>query len=120
MPPLTTPELEVIQRLLVDPLRQAVRAEMQAGHERLSSAVEKLAEQLAQHIASSIQSELAHNARLARVEKRLSTLEQFRGRMLAGYAVLVLICSVAWSLLRDWIVSALTTTTTTSDAGRRR
>jgi hypothetical protein len=106
MAPLTTPELEVIQRLLVDPLRDAVRTEMQAGHERLAQAIEKVAEQLAQHVAAEMQNELARDARIARLEKRVTMLEQFRGRMLAGYTLLVLICSVVWSIVRDWIVNA--------------
>jgi hypothetical protein len=106
LPPLTTPELETIQRLLVDPLRDAVRTELQAGHERLTLAIEKVAEQLAQHIAVEAQNALAQDVRLTRLEKRVTLLEQFRGRMLAGYAVLVLICSAAWSIVRDWIVNA--------------
>jgi len=102
---LTTVQLETIQRLLVDPLRETVRTELQAGHERLTLAIERVADQLAQHVAASMQNELARDVRLARLEKRVATLEKFRGRLLAAYTALVLLCSLVWSLVRDWIVS---------------
>jgi hypothetical protein len=102
---LTTVQLETIQRLLVDPLRETVRTELQAGHERLTGAIEKVADQLARHVAASVQNELARDVRITRLEKRVATLEKFRGRLLAAYTALVLLCSLAWSLVRDWIVN---------------
>jgi len=104
---LTTPQLETIQRLLVDPLREAVRTEMQAGHDRLAVAIEKVADQLTQHAAITTQNELARDARITRLETRVTMLERFRGKMLAGYTALVLVCSLAWELLRDWVIGSM-------------
>ena len=104
---ITTPQLETIQRLLVDPLRQTVRTEMQAGHDRLASAIEKVADQLSQHATLTSQNEIARDARIARLESRVTTLEQFRGRMRAGYTALVLVCSLVWEFVRDWVISSM-------------
>jgi hypothetical protein len=105
MPDLTTTQLETIQRLLSEPLRQAVRAEMQAGHERLAAAIEKVAEQLAAHISESLRRERARDGRIDVLETRVAALERFRGRVLLVYAALSVILSIAWSIFREWIAS---------------
>jgi len=99
---LTTGQLDAIQRLLSEPLRQAVRAEMQARHERLTAAIEKLSDQLAAHIADSLRRERAREARLDSLEHRVAALEKFRGKVLVVYAALTLILSFSWSVLREW------------------
>ena len=107
MPPLTTDQLDAIQRLLAEPLRQAVRAEMQAGHDRLASSIERVAGQLASHIAQIARRERARDGRLDALERRVATLEAFRGKVLVVYAFATLVLSFAWSLLREWIAGVL-------------
>ena len=105
MPPsLTTDQLEAVQRLICEPLRQAVRAEMQAGHEQVTAAVAKLADQLAAHVNEAIRRDRAQGARIDLMEHRIGTLERFRGRVLVVYGVLTLIFSFAWSVLREWLL----------------
>ena len=103
MPPLTSDQLDSIQRLLSDPLRQAVRTEMQAGHDRLAAAIEKVSEQLASHMAENLRREHARETRLDSLERRVATLEAFRGKVLIVYAALTLALSFAWSVFRDWV-----------------
>jgi hypothetical protein len=99
---LTTGQLDAIQRLLSEPLRQAVRAEMQSGHERLTAAIEKLAEQLAGHIADTLRRDRLRETRLDALERRVAALERFRGKVLIVYAALTLLLSFGWSILREW------------------
>ena len=101
---LNTTQLEAIQRLISEPLRLAVRAEMQAGHERLTAAIEKVAEQLAAHVAEVVRLESARDDRLRHLEHRVTRLEQFRGKVLLVYTVLALLLSFVWSLVREWLV----------------
>lgn len=102
MPPLTTDQLDAIQRLLAEPLRQAVRAEMQAGHERLAASIEKVAEHLAAHVEAALARDRARDGRVDAVEHRVATLEAFRGKVLVVYAAGAFALSFAWSLLREW------------------
>ena len=102
--PLTTDQLDAIQRLLAEPLRQAVRAEMEAGHDRLAASIERVAEQLAAHAADFVARERARDRRLDALERRVATLEAFRGKVLVVYAFGTIALSFAWSLLRDWAV----------------
>jgi hypothetical protein len=103
MPNLTTSQLESIQRLITEPLRTTVRAEMQAGHDRLTAAVDKVANQLSQHASASIEAHRAQGVRVDQIDRRVGTLERFRGRVLLVYTFLTVICTVAWSALRDWL-----------------
>jgi len=107
---LTTPQLEAIQRLIIQPLLDAVRVEMQAGHERLAAAIEKVADRLAAHVADETSRDRARDGRIETLERRVGALERFRGRVLVVYGVLTMLLSFAWSLLRDWLV----------EPGRRR
>jgi hypothetical protein len=100
---LTTTQLDAIQRLLAEPLRLAVRAEMQAGHERLAAAIEKLGDQLSTHIADSLRIERSRESRLVSIENRVAALEKFRGKVLIVYAALTLMLSCSWTLVREWI-----------------
>jgi hypothetical protein len=103
MPPLTSDQLDSIQRLLSDPLRQAVRTEMQAGHDRLAAAIERVSEQLGNHIAENVRRERARDTRLESLEHRVVMLEGFRAKVLIVYAALTFALSFAWSIFRDWI-----------------
>ena len=103
MPPLTTDQLDAIQRLLSEPLRQAVRTEMQAAHDRLAGSIDKVVEQLGNHIADNLRRERARETRLDSIERRVATLENFRGKVLIVYAALTLAISFAWSVFRDWL-----------------
>lgn len=107
MPPLTSDQLDAIQRLLSEPLRQAVRAEMQAGHDRLAAAIDKVAEQLERYTAESLRREHARDLRLESLERRVTTLERFRAKMLVVYGALALVLGLVWSIIRDWLLHAV-------------
>ena len=107
MPPLTSDQLDAIQRLLSDPLRQAVRAEMQAGHDRLAAAIDKVAEQLENFTAESLRRERARDIRLESLELRVATLERFRAKVLIVYGALTLIVGLIWSIVRDRVMQIL-------------
>ena len=91
-------QLESIQRLLVEPLRDAVKAEIQSSHDRLAAALENVADQLAGHIERS-------EKRVAAIEHEVSRLRTFRRRVVAIYGVISIILGMLWSLVRDKIVS---------------
>lgn len=102
---LTTSQLEAVQRLISEPLRLAVRVEMQAGHERLASAIEKVADQLARHVAEVVRQDRIRENHLENLEHRVLVLERFRAKMLIVYGALAVVFSVAWSVVWEWIVS---------------
>ena len=102
---LNTTQLEAIQRLVCDPLRETVRAEMQAGHDRLTGAIEKVAEQLAAHVAETVRLEHLREDRIENLERRVTELERLRGKVLLVYAFLAVALSLAWSLVRDWLIA---------------
>src|SRR5579862_2450500 len=93
---LTTSQLEGIQKLIIEPLRSTVRAEMQAGHERLASAIERVGLQLSTHIASTIESQRKSDARIELLDRRVTTLEHFRARILVVYGLLTIGFSLLW------------------------
>jgi hypothetical protein len=94
MPDLTPSQLESIRRLLLDPLREAVRAEIQLGQARLASALEALAD----HVHRT-------DKRITSVERDLMRLRSFRRRVLAVYSALAVLLSLIWSIVRDKVIS---------------
>lgn len=106
MPDLTAPQLEAIQRLITDPLRQAVRTEMQAGHDRLAAAVEKVAGQLSTHITDALAREHDRDRRIEIIEQRVTRLEHFRGRVLIVYGFLTMLLSLAWRCVDNYLAAA--------------
>ena len=104
---LTTNQLEAVQRLISEPLRQTVRLEMQAAHERLAGAIEKVADQLATHVAEVLRLDHVRDARLAALEHRVTALERFRGRIIVVYTALTLAVSFLWSLAQEWLISGI-------------
>ena len=107
MPDLTSAQLQAIQQLITDPLRAAVRAEMQAGHDRLASAVEKVADQLASHMTEALNRDRAHDHRIEIIEQRITRLEHFRGRVLIVYGALTMLLSFAWTMLEEYLPTSL-------------
>lgn len=101
---LTTAQLEAIQRLIIEPLRCTVRAEMQSGHDRLTAAIEKVASRLANHTSGTLAVERSLDRRLTVLESRVAVLERFRARVLIVYGALTVLFSFLWSFVRDWIV----------------
>lgn len=94
---LRTEQLESIQRLLVEPLRDAVKAEIQSSHDRLASAVDKVADQLTGHIQRS-------EKRVASIEREVSRLRSFRKKLVAIYGVISVLAGLLWSIIRDKIL----------------
>ena len=100
MTDLTAEQLESIRRLLVDPLRETVKNEIQLSHDRLESAVERLGDHLAGYIERT-------EKRMATVEREVGRLRTFRRRVVAIYGVLTILLSAAWSVFRDRWLSKL-------------
>jgi hypothetical protein len=100
MPDLTPAQLESLRRLLIDPLRETIKQELQINHDRLTSAIEKLADRLTTHAQSA-------EKRVATVEREIARQRTFRRRLVAVYGVMALLLSVVWSFLRDRLLSKL-------------
>jgi hypothetical protein len=103
--PLTPTQLESLQRLLLDPLKQTIRTEIQSGQDRLNTAIEKVADHLQTHITTTTESNRQRDAQQNQQDHRLRTLERFRGKILVVYAALTLLSTLAWSLLHDYLTS---------------
>ena len=95
---LNTEQLESIRRLLIEPVRETVRTEIQLSHDRVSAAVTKLDDRLAGHMER-------NEKRLAIVEKETGNIRAFRRRLAAVYAVMTLVLSLVWSIVRDKLMS---------------
>ena len=106
MPPkdLTSEQLESIRRLLIDPLRDAVKAEVELGHGRLRQAVEQLSAQVTAHAESNARASAEASRRLVAVETELTKFRSFRSRVLVVYTFLAAGLSLLWSILRERIV----------------
>ena len=100
MTDLTAEQLESIRRLLVDPLRETVKNEIQLSHDRLESAVERLGDHLAGYIERT-------EKLMATVEREVGRLRTFRRRVVAIYGVLTILLSAAWPVFRDRWLSKL-------------
>ena len=98
MSDLTTEQLETIRSLLLDPLRETVKSEIERSHDRLGAAVEKLADRLAGHIERT-------EKRVVFVEREVTRLRSFRQRVLAIYGVVAFMLSLLWSVIRERIFS---------------
>jgi len=96
MTDLTSEQLEAIRRLLIDPLREAVRQEIRLGQQRFASAMERASDRANDH-----------ERRLVTVEKSTARLRAFRRRVVAIYGVLTLLLSFAWAILRDKVLTRL-------------
>jgi hypothetical protein len=100
MSELGSEQLESIRRLLLEPLRETIRAEVRVSHDQLAAVVATLGERLA---------EQGHRAdrRFAAVERQLTGLGAFRRKVLAVYGVLTVLLSLIWSVLRDKLMTKL-------------
>jgi hypothetical protein len=100
MPDLRPDQLESIRRLLLDPLRDAVRAELRLSHARLTSAIESLTERMTDSTQRT-------DRRLLAVERETARLRSFRRRLVALYGAAAFVVTLLWSLLRDKFLSKL-------------
>ena len=105
---LNAEQLESIRRLLIDPLRDAVKAEVELGHGRLRQAVEQLAAQVAAHAEANHQRATETTRRLVMVEAEVTKFGPFRNRVLVVYGFLAAGLSLIWSIVRDRVVSKFT------------
>ena len=100
MTELTAEQLESIRRLLVDPVRDAVKSEIQLSHDRLASAVERLGDHVSGHIERT-------EKRLVTVEREIGRLRSFRRRVVAGYGAITILVSAVWTVFREKWLSRL-------------
>jgi hypothetical protein len=100
MPELRPDQLESIRRLLLEPLRDAVRAELELSHERLAGAIESLAQRVADYTQRI-------DRRLGVVERETMRLRNFRRRVVAIYGAGAFVVTLLWSLVREKLLSKL-------------
>ena len=100
MPDLRPDQLESIRRLLLDPLRDAVRAELQLSHDRLTSAIDSLTQRVTDYTHRT-------DRRLQLVERETLRLRNFRRRLVAIYGAAALVVTVLWSVVREKLLSTL-------------
>ena len=108
MSDLTTPQLDSIRRLLLDPLREAVRAEVELGHDRLRQTIEQLADQVAAHAQSQSQRDTESTRRLAALEAQATRNSAFQSRVLVVYGFIAMGLSLLWSIVRDRLIARIT------------
>ena len=105
---LNTQQLESIHRLLIEPLREAVKAEVELSQDRLRRAVDQLSAQLTAHIQSQGQRTDDASNRLTALEATTTRYAAMQSRVLVVYGFLAMALSLVWSIIRDRLVSRLT------------
>ena len=100
MPEINSDQLESIQRLLLCPLRETVRTEIQLSHDQLASSIGRLDERLAGHIERS-------EKRVAALERESARLKAARNKVAGAYGVLAVVVSLVWSFVRDKLFGKL-------------
>ena len=98
MADLSAEHLESIRRLLLEPLRETVKSEIQRSHDRLESALDQLADRIDAHIQRS-------EKRVTAIEREVIGLRSFRHRIVAVYGVLTVLLSLLWSIVRDKLLA---------------
>jgi hypothetical protein len=97
---LRTEQLESIQRLLVDPLRETIRTEIQLSHDRLADHLGALATRLEEHVVRT-------ERRMSAVQREVNRQRSFRRRVVAVYGVMMMLATIVWSAVRDKVVNRL-------------
>ena len=100
MSDLDSEQLQFIQQLLIDPLRETIRTEMRLNHDQMIDVLNGLEE------AILIQAESSQN-RLASIEADLSRLKSFRRKLVAIYSTLTVVISLLWSIFREKVMAKL-------------
>jgi hypothetical protein len=91
-------QLESIRHLLVDPLRETVKTEIQLSHDRLAAAVDKLADRLAGHIDR-------NEKRASAMEREIGRLRAFRHRIAVVYGAVMVVLTLVWAVVRDKVMA---------------
>ena len=97
---LRTEQLESIQRLLVDPLRETIRTEIHLSHDRLADHLAALATRLEEHVVRT-------ERRMSAVQREVNRQRSFRRRVVAVYGVMMMLATIVWSAVRDKVVNRL-------------
>jgi undecaprenyl pyrophosphate synthase len=88
--PLTSDQLDAIHRLLLEPLRETIKAELHA----VSASVDRLGDELRTHV----------DHRIAPLERELARQKRFRRKLATIYGGLAVVVSVVWSIFRDKVM----------------
>lgn len=97
MPPLNAEQLQAVQRLLLEPLRDTIKAELQVSLDRLASSIDRLAEEMRSH-----RTQTEH--RIEPLERELARQKRFRRKLAGIYGVIAVLLSAAWALIREKIM----------------
>lgn len=94
---LKTEQFEAIRRLLLDPLREAVRQEIRLSHQSLAASLGKLSDRFDLHA-------LDYQRRITRIEQSLAKMKLFRDRIVMIYGVMAVVLSVIWAIVRQRVM----------------
>ena len=97
MPPLNAEQLETVQRLLLEPLRDTIKAELQVSLDRIAASVDRLAEEVRSHAAQS-------NLRIGPLEREMARQKRFRRRLAGVYGLVAVMLSAAWAIVREKVL----------------
>ena len=95
---LKTEQLEAIRRLLLDPLREAVRQEIRLSHQSLSASLTKLSDRFDLHAVD-------YQRRITRIEQSVAKIKLFRDRIVMIYGVMAVVLSVVWAIVRQRVMT---------------
>ena len=94
---LKTDQLETIRRLLLDPLREAVRQEIRLSHQSLAASLAKLSDRFDLHASD-------YQRRITRLEQSVGRMKLFRDRIVMIYGLMAVVLSVAWAIVRERVM----------------
>ena len=103
MKPLDADALRAIKELIAEPLMEQVSTSMDAGHDRLAAAIERVGARLADHVAATAVAARDRDAELAALRERVGRLERFKRHLAVVYAAVALVAGTAWGVLVDWV-----------------
>ena len=100
MSDLDSEQLQSIQSILIDPLRETIRTEIRLNHDQMADLISRLEHIIEQQSASS-------NARFTAIENEVAGFRAFRGKLVTIYSTLTVVLSIIWSLLREKVLAKL-------------
>ena len=100
MSELNSDQLQSIQHILIDPLRETIRTEIRLNHDQLTDTINRL-ENI---IQSQSQTQLT---RMSSMEREIARFQAFRRRLITIYSALTVVLSMIWSIIHEKVLSKL-------------
>ena len=100
MSDLNSEQLQSIQSILIDPLRETIRTEIRLNHDQMADVISRLEHVIEEQSASA-------SARLSALENEVAGFRAFRRKLVTIYSTLTVVLSIIWSLIREKVLSKL-------------